>query len=152
MSFMETEGRSSRLRTRAQNLAITSESAPSSSKKWPSAATCSTRLTSASIPARMLSVPVARTAVTASARSLATSGPGSDGGLAAGLDRDVFVALEHPLAVDGLDPVGLVDGVEVALAEVRGDGDRGEPAGVMPGQPARRGADHGAGGSAEQEP
>ena len=65
MSFIEKEGRSARFLTRAQNLAITSESAPRSSKKWLSAGT-STRITSARIPARMDSVPVAGTAVTVS--------------------------------------------------------------------------------------
>ena len=68
MSFIDTDGRSSRFLTRAQNLAITSESAPRSSKKWPSAGTCSARITSARIPARMDSVPVAGTAVTLSTR------------------------------------------------------------------------------------
>ena len=34
MSFIETGGRSPRFRTRAQNCAMSSESAPSSSKKW----------------------------------------------------------------------------------------------------------------------
>ena len=34
MSFIDTAGRSARLRTRAQNWAITIESAPRSSKKW----------------------------------------------------------------------------------------------------------------------
>src|SRR5947208_8443679 len=59
MSCMETDGRSPRFRTRAQNLAITNESAPSSSKKWLSTDTRSTRRTSASTSAKMRSVPVA---------------------------------------------------------------------------------------------
>ncbi len=54
MSFIDTDGRSSRFLTRAQNLAITSESAPRSSKKWSSTGTRSARITSASISARML--------------------------------------------------------------------------------------------------
>ena len=41
------------------------------------------------------------------------------------MDRPVKVA-RGILAVDGLDPVGLVNGVEVALAEVRGDSHRRE--------------------------
>src|SRR5437762_8815599 len=57
MSCMDTDGRSPRFRTRAQNLAITSESAPSSSKKWLSTDTRSTRRTSASTSAKMLSAP-----------------------------------------------------------------------------------------------
>src|SRR6266513_591830 len=59
MSCMETDGRSPRFRTRAQNLAITNESAPSSSKKWLSTDTRSTRRTPASTSAKMRSVPVA---------------------------------------------------------------------------------------------
>src|SRR2546425_3932931 len=58
MSLIDTDGRSPRFLTRAQKWAITSESAPSSSKKWLSTDTRSTRRTSASTPARMLSVPV----------------------------------------------------------------------------------------------
>ena len=42
MSLIDTDGRSSRFRTRAQNRAITIESAPRSSKKLPSTDTCST--------------------------------------------------------------------------------------------------------------
>ena len=52
----------------------------------------------------------------------------------------------------GPHPVGLVDGVEVALAEVGGDGDGGEVVRVVPGQPVQRAADDGAGGAAEEEP
>src|SRR5437016_2612950 len=58
MSFIGTDGRSPRCLTRAQKWAITNEPAPSSSKKWLSTDTRSTRSTSASIPAKMLSAPV----------------------------------------------------------------------------------------------
>jgi hypothetical protein len=68
MSFIDIEGRSSRLRVRAQNLAITSESAPSSSKKWLSTGTCSTFITSASISASIPSALVAGSAVRVPAR------------------------------------------------------------------------------------
>src|SRR6266513_3191171 len=58
MSFIDTGGRPPRFLTRAQKWAITSESAPSSSKKWLSTDTRSTRRTSASTSAKMLSAPV----------------------------------------------------------------------------------------------
>src|SRR3989442_908559 len=58
MSFIDTDGRFPRFLTRAQKWAITSESAPSSSKKWLSTDTWSTRRTPASTSARMLSTPV----------------------------------------------------------------------------------------------
>src|SRR5713226_85833 len=58
MSFIDTDGRFPRFLTRAQKWAITSESAPSSSKKWLSTDTRSTRSTSASNSAKMLSAPV----------------------------------------------------------------------------------------------
>src|SRR5438094_769229 len=58
MSFIDTDGRSPRFLTRAQKWAITSESAPSSSKKWLSTDTRSTRRTSASTSAKLLSAPV----------------------------------------------------------------------------------------------
>src|SRR5881396_1216893 len=58
MSFIETDGWSPRFLTRAQKWAITNESAPSSSKKWLSTDTRSTRRTSASTSAKMLSAPV----------------------------------------------------------------------------------------------
>src|SRR5205823_8746128 len=58
MSFIETDGRFPRFLTRAQKWAITNESAPSSSKKWLSTDTRSTRRTSASTSAKMLSAPV----------------------------------------------------------------------------------------------
>ena len=51
MSFIDTGGRSSRFRTRAQNWAITSESAPRSSKKWLSTGTRSAPQTPASTSA-----------------------------------------------------------------------------------------------------
>src|SRR2546426_12112287 len=55
MSFIDTDGRFPRFLTRAQKCAITNESAPSSSKKWLSTDTRSTRRTSASTSAKMLS-------------------------------------------------------------------------------------------------
>src|SRR6266404_9836744 len=58
MSFIETGGRSPRFLPRAQKWAITNESAPSSSKKWLSTGTRSTRRTPASTSAKMLSAPV----------------------------------------------------------------------------------------------
>src|SRR3989442_6533350 len=58
MFFIDTDGRLPRFLTRAQKWAITSESAPSSSKKWLSTDTRSTRRTSASTSAKMLSAPV----------------------------------------------------------------------------------------------
>jgi len=58
--------------------------------------------------------------------------PGSEGGLVNGLDRNVEIAAQHVLAVDGFDPVGLINGVEVALAQIGRDGHRGEVAGVVP--------------------
>src|SRR5215216_5845425 len=58
MSFIDTDGRFPRFLTRAQKWAITNESAPRSSKKWLSTDTWSTRRTSASTSAKMLSMPV----------------------------------------------------------------------------------------------
>src|SRR5260370_27629431 len=58
MSFIDTDGRFPRFLTRAQKWAITNESAPSSSKKWLSTDTRSTRRTSASTSAKRLSAPV----------------------------------------------------------------------------------------------
>ena len=58
MSCMDTGGKSPRFRTRAQNLAITKESAPRSSKKWLSTDTRSMRRTSASSSAKTASTPV----------------------------------------------------------------------------------------------
>ena len=58
MSFIDIDGRSPLFLTRAQNWAITNESAPSSSKKWLSTDTRSTRRTPASTSARMRSAPV----------------------------------------------------------------------------------------------
>ena len=57
MSFIDTGGRSGRFLTRAQNRAITIESAPRSSKKLLSAGTRSAPTTSASTPARTVSGP-----------------------------------------------------------------------------------------------
>ena len=57
MSFIDADGRSGRFLTRAQKWAITSESAPRSSKKWLSTGTCSTCMTSASTSARLASRP-----------------------------------------------------------------------------------------------
>ncbi len=62
MSSIETAGMI-RLLTRAQNWAITRESAPRSLKKWPSTGTCSTRTTPASTSARSLSASVAASGV-----------------------------------------------------------------------------------------
>src|SRR5579863_8587318 len=59
---------------------------------------------------------------------------------------------ERVVAVESLHPLGLVDGVDVALPEVWGDGNRDEARPVVPGQPVQRAADHRAGGAAEQEP
>src|SRR6266850_4815366 len=59
MSRIDTDGRFPRFLTRAQKWAMSNESAPSSSKKWLSTATRSTRRTSASISAKMPSAPVA---------------------------------------------------------------------------------------------
>src|SRR5215475_8832051 len=58
MSFIDTDGKSSRFLTRAQKWAITNELAPRSSKKWLSTDTRSTFTTSASTSARSRSVPV----------------------------------------------------------------------------------------------
>ncbi|HTK62098.1 MAG TPA: hypothetical protein VL595_06965 [Pseudonocardia sp.] len=51
MSFIDTLGTSGRLRTLAQNLAITMESTPKSSKKWASVDTSGDSTTSARISA-----------------------------------------------------------------------------------------------------
>src|SRR4028118_1813922 len=61
------------------------------------------------------------------------------------------VQRERVLAVESLDPVGLVEGVEIALAEVWGDGHRGDVPPVMSGQPVHGAADDRAGGAAAQE-
>src|SRR5919106_1037343 len=64
-----------------------------------------------------------------------------------------LVAFEHVPAVVCLDPVGVVDRVEVALAEVRRDRDRGQltTARVPLLEPGDRAGDHGAGRAAKQE-
>src|SRR5215475_16136041 len=56
MSFIDTDGKSSRFLTRAQKWAITNELAPRSSKKWLSTDTRSTFTTSARRSAMMRSV------------------------------------------------------------------------------------------------
>ena len=56
MSLIDTAGNSGRFRTRAQNRAITIESAPKSSKKLLSTDTRSRPITSASTSAKALSV------------------------------------------------------------------------------------------------
>ena len=56
MSFIDTDGSSGRFRTRAQNCAITIESAPRSSKKLLSTDTRSTCRMSASTSAKLLSM------------------------------------------------------------------------------------------------
>src|SRR3954451_1717601 len=58
MSFIDTDGRSVRFLTRAQNWAIINESAPRSSKKCSSTGTRPTPTTPARISARTRSVPV----------------------------------------------------------------------------------------------
>ena len=59
MSFIDIRGRSPRFLARAQKWAMTSESAPSSSKKWLPAGTGPECMTSASTPARIPSRPAA---------------------------------------------------------------------------------------------
>src|SRR4029453_8133678 len=131
MSLIDTAGRSGRFLTRAQNRAITIESAPRSSKKMLSTETRSTFTTSASTSAKAVSVldfarthlpcgggDSARPTVNAPRASCNMSGGPRSGGELTGA--------EHVCAVEILDPVGVVDGVEVTLAEVRGDGHRGE--------------------------
>src|ERR1700733_13504533 len=150
MSRIDTEGRSSRLRTRAQKCAMTSESAPRSSKKWLSTGTCSVFTTAASTSARLCSVSCSVPAeVLIDTRTPCIEDPAGLGGMRPASRPE---RVERVRAVQVLDPVGLVDGVEVALAQVRGDGHRGDLAVVVAGQPLHRAADHRAGGAAEQEP
>ena len=138
MSLIDTAGRSGRFRTRAQNRAITIESAPRSSKKLLSTDTRSTCMTSASTSAKALSVldsehvrmpcvvgESARPAVKEPRASCTMSGGPRNGGQ--------LIGAEHVLAVQILHPVGLVDRVEIALAEVRGDSHRGLVVRVMHG-------------------
>src|ERR1700733_16252430 len=154
MSFMDSDGRAGPFLTRAQKGAITSESAPRSSKKWLSAGACSTCMTSASTLAR----PAARLSAVrggpagverAPARSAVMTSPRSrvplrtDGELA---------GAEHVPAVEVLEPIGVIDRVQVPFAEIRGDGHRGDFPRVVAVQPARGAAHHRAGGAAEQEP
>ena len=65
MSFIDIGGRSPRFLTRAQKWAMTSESAPSSSKKWLPAGTCSVCMTPARTSARVPSMPAASPVVAA---------------------------------------------------------------------------------------
>src|ERR1700722_8788372 len=146
MSLIDTDGTSARFLIRAQKWAITSESAPRSSKKWLPAATCSTCMMSASNSARISSADCAVMPVPRSQGDVVTGAQrGGEIGRRAARADDV-------LAVHRLPPAGLVDGVEIALAQVRGDGHRGEIAGVMQGEPAHGPAGDRAGGTAEQEP
>src|ERR1700754_4106166 len=64
---------------------------------------------------------------------------------------DQVFRVEHVVAVEVLEPVRLVDRVEVAFAEVRGDGDGGAVGAAVFGEPAHGAADDGAGGTAEEE-
>src|SRR6185295_7695982 len=104
MSLIDTAGRSGRFLTRAQNRAITIESAPRSSKKLLSTDTRSTCTTSDSTSAKALSVfdsesvPMpcevggsARLAVNELRASCTTSGGPRNGGQ--------FIGAEHVLAV-----------------------------------------------------
>ena len=146
---------------------MTSESAPRSSKKCASRGTCSTCsvITSAAGTSRRVTrlgwlvAGADRSAVRIPAM---TSHHGTSQGhvKAAQVRAAVWSGSgdsprpleEQVLAVEVLQPVGLVDGVEVTLAEVGRDGHRGEVLAVVPGQPAHGATDHRAGGAAEQEP
>src|SRR3954454_7041684 len=182
MSLIDSAGRSGRLRTRAQKRAMTMESAPRSSKKCASVATRSTCRTSASTSARgscvggVVDAVLAGWSVGSVVRTVPHSattrapragvdgcGPGGSsvheladdlgrGGGPRSRDALLGVGAEQVLAVEVLDPVGLVEGVEIALAEIRGDGHRGDVRVAVPGQPGHRTADHRAGGAPEQEP
>src|SRR5918997_366934 len=123
---METAGRSGRLRTRAKKRAITMESAPRSSKTCAPGSTVSTARTSASTSARPAATgsaagggPVPPETTTTGCPSTSAPRPRQrhDGGGAAGprkalrervgrLDR-----VQHVLAEEVLEPVGLVHGV-----------------------------------------
>src|SRR5215470_39463 len=82
-------------------------------------------------------VPVARSAIPfVSTRSRASS---------------ELVGVEHLLAVQILQPVGLVHGVEVALTEIRSDGHRREVLSIVLCHPAHGAADNRSGGAAEEE-
>src|SRR4051812_46378279 len=193
MSGIDTDGRSVRLRTRAQNRAISMESAPRSSKKWSSTDTCSVPTMSASTSAKSRSesaevatagsavrtlwefpirwTPWTRnrsgccrraevrerhssTAWTAARRSSgASSADGDQGAGRRGRDRCAAeVGGQDALAVQVGHPVRLVDGVQITVAEVRGEGDGGEAVRAVPGQPVQRAADDRAGRTPEQEP
>src|ERR1700733_5442536 len=154
MSFMDADGRSGRFLTRGPKWAITSESAPRSSKKWLSAGTCSTCMTSASTPARPASTLSAVTrgpagAERGSARSAVMTSPPSRVPLRTGGE---LAGAKHVPAVEVMEPIGVIDRVQVPLAEIRGDGHRGELPRVVAVQPARGAAHDRAGGAAEQEP
>src|SRR5687767_13389796 len=159
MSLIDTAGRSGRFLTRAQNRAITIESAPKSSKKLLSTDTRSTCMASASTSAKTLSVrdsgrasltclvgDSGRPIVNASRASCTMSGGLRRSGQLTGADH---VLAEHVVPVQVLYPVGVVDSVEIALAEVWGDGHRGEVLRAMQAQPVQRTTDHGARGAAE---
>src|SRR4030095_6063162 len=152
MSLIDTAGRSGRFLTRAQNRAITIESAPRSSKKLLSTDTRSTCITPASTSANALSVlelgGSARSAVKVARACCTTVSSLNSGGPRGGAQ---FIGTEHLLAVQIQHPAGVVDGVEIALAEVWGDSDRGEVLRSIQGQPVHGSADYGAGGTAEQE-
>ena len=131
MSFIETGGRSPRSRTAALNMAISSELAPRSLKKWPSAETRSTASTVASTSASARSVPVAGAHVVTAGGQVAGAarrGQALAVGLAAGQHRDgrqlLQVGRDHvrgkPLAQLRIDPAGVHGGRVAAGAVVRG--------------------------------
>src|SRR5256712_467193 len=103
MSFMDTDGRSPRFLPRAQKWAITNESAPSSSKKWLSTDTRSTRRTSASTSAKMLSAPVVAALLRASINVDSATAECSSHGLVEEVGQALRLAagdrlVVHPLA------------------------------------------------------
>ena len=153
MSLIDTDGRSGRFRTRAQNCAITIESAPRSSKKLLSTDTRSTLhdvsqhlgegCSRCSTPGRP--VGAVRPVSGQVGAQLHYSGslnrqanPGRPAVTARELPapwswlRRTAKRWSAPSELStsspyrSMHPVGLVDGVEIALAEVRGDGHRGE--------------------------
>ena len=62
------------------------------------------------------------------------------------------IGIEHVTPVKIVKPFDLVNSVQIALAEIGGDGYGGEFARVTPGQPAQCAADHRASGAAKEEP
>src|SRR5688500_14773174 len=161
MSLNYTVVRSVCTLSRAQNRAITIESAPKSSKNLLSTDTRSTCMASASTSAKTLSVldsgraPLTclvgdsgRPIVNASRASCTMSGGLRSSRQLTGADH---VLAEYVVPVQGLYPVGVVDSVEIALAEVWGDGHRDQVLGAMQAQPVHCTTDHGARGAAEQE-